>query len=292
MIDLHVHTTHSDGRLTPGEVVREAEARGIRHLAITDHDVLTGLPEAHAAAVGAGIEIIPGIEMTAAGEDSGTSSAVHVLGLYLDPADAALNAALLRARKLMQQHVDAVLASIRATGSSLEPAQLDRYRHRYAGGAALVLGMIDNGVLRQAPPGTGMHLLRLAAREPRAYTLVEAVDLIHAAGGAAVLAHPWVIKRRQPLLSATELEPFATAGIDAIEAWQRHANDRGSHHYQGVAAELGLLTSGGSDDHGKRDADGGIALGRAPVPPDALAALRARAADWQGRRLTAAPQPE
>lgn len=291
MIDLHVHTTHSDGRLTPIEVVQEAVARGIRHLAITDHDVLTGLPEAGAAAEDTGVEIIPGIEMTTAGGDAGTGIAVHVLGLFLDPADAALNRALLQARVLMGRHVDAVLAAIRATGASLELAHLDRYRHRYAGGAALVLAMIDRGVLRQAPPGTGMRLLRLAAREPRAYVLADAVSLIHGAGGVAVLAHPWKIKRRQPLLSAAELEPFAAASLDAIEAGEWPGNGRDSNHYQLVAAELGLLTSGGSDDHGKRDAAGATRLGRQSVPSGALEALRARAAGWQARRLTPVPPP-
>src|SRR4029077_19579319 len=96
-------------------------------------------------------------------------------------------------------HVDAVLAEVRTAGGTLERADLDRYRHRYAGGAALVLGMLEQGVLRGAPPGTGMRLLRLAAAEPRAYTVAEAVELIHGAGGVASLAHPARLHRAQPL---------------------------------------------------------------------------------------------
>jgi 3',5'-nucleoside bisphosphate phosphatase len=282
VIDLHVHTTHSDGRLAPAEAVRESVASGLSAVAITDHDVVTALPEAVAAADGQPIEVVPGIEMTASG--SGRRP-VHVLGYFIDPEEPRLTAALRRARNLMADHVDRVLGEIRAVGGSLEHADLGRYRHRYAGGAALVLGMLERGVLRQAPPGTGMRLLKLAAAEPRAYSTAEAVDLIHGAGGVASLAHPAKLRRGQPLLTAEELRPLVdSAGFDAVEAWQWIPHGWGSDHYQAVAAELGLLVSGGSDDHGKRGPQGELRLGRQPIPLDVLEALRERA---RGRRSTA-----
>src|SRR4051794_41591858 len=83
----------------------------------------------------------------------------------------------------MAAHVDSVLGEIRTVGGTLERQDLDRYRHRYAGGAALVLGMLEHGVLRGAPAGTGMRLLRLAAAEPPAYTVGEAGGLIPCARG-------------------------------------------------------------------------------------------------------------
>jgi predicted metal-dependent phosphoesterase TrpH len=254
--------------------VRAAAEHGLTAVAITDHDVLSGLDEAVAAAP-EGLEVVPGIEMTAHWE--GMRSAVHVLGYFVDPRNAALVAALDRARSLMAQHVDGVLEEIRAAGGTLELQDLDRYRHRYAGGAALVLGMIEHGVLRGAPAGTGMRLLRLAAAEPRAYTLSEAVRLIHAAGGVASLAHPAKIKRGQPLMAADDLAPLVATGVDAIEAWQWIPGGWGSEHYLAVAMELGVLVSGGSDDHGKRAADGRMRLGAQPVPPAVLEALRERA---------------
>jgi hypothetical protein len=177
----------------------------------------------------------------------------------------------------MERHVDAVLAAIRAVGGTLERQDLDGYRHRYAGGSALVLGMLEHGVLRGARPGTGMHLLRLAAAEPRAYTVGEAVGLIHEAGGVASLAHPAKINRGVPLLSADSLASLIAEGFDAIEAWQWIPGGWGSRHYMGVARDLGVLISGGSDDHGKRAADGSLRLGAQPVPPETLDALRERA---------------
>jgi predicted metal-dependent phosphoesterase TrpH len=283
-IDLHVHTTHSDGRLSPTEAVREAAARGLRAIAITDHDVLSGLEEATAAGQRLGLEVIPGIEMSARWDGH---RAVHVLGYFLDPANAALNAALARARRLAERHVSSVLREIRAAGGSLEAHHLARYRHRYAGGAALVLGMLERGVLKRSPPGTGMRLLRLAAAEPRAYSVHEAVGLIHGAGGVASLAHPSRLRRGRPLLSAAEIEPLTQAGLDAIEAWQWIPNGWGSEHYRALAADLGLCVSGGSDDHGKRTRDGALRLGSQQVPAAVLETLRERARS----RRQALPSP-
>jgi predicted metal-dependent phosphoesterase TrpH len=254
-------------------VVRAAHARGLRAIAITDHDVLTGVEEARSAAP-PGLEVVAGIEMTASWEGP---RAVHVLGYFVDTTDTELNAALDRAREEMARHVDAVLAEIRRVGQTLERQDLDRYRHRYAGGAALVLGMLERGVLRGAPAGTGMRLLRMAAAEPRAYTVGEAVGLIHAAGGVASLAHPAKLKRGEPLLSAESLAPLVVQGFDAIEAWQWIPGGWGSDHYLSVATELGVLVSGGSDDHGKQTSGGLMRLGSQPVPPEVLEALRERA---------------
>jgi predicted metal-dependent phosphoesterase TrpH len=242
-------------------------------VAITDHDVLSGIEEAVAAAPPE-LEVVPGIEMTAQWEGP---RAIHVLGYFLDPADASLSTALDRARSLMAVHVDGVLHEIRKAGGTLELQDLDRYRQRYAGGAALVLGMIEHGVLRGAPAGTGMRLLRLAAAEPRAYTVREAVGLIHQAGGVASLAHPAKIKRGEALLSADDLAPLMASGMDAIEAWQWIPGGWGSQHYLSVATDLGVLVSGGSDDHGKRASDGRLRLGAQPVPAEVLEALRERA---------------
>jgi len=223
---------------------------------------------------------VPGIEMTAQWQGP---RAVHVLGYFIDPGEARLREALARAERLMERHVDAVLDEIRNAGGKLERTDLDRYRHRYAGGAALVLGMLERGVLRGAPPGTGMRLLRLAAAEPRAYTVADAIALIHGAGGVAALAHPAKVKRGQPLLSAADLAPMVDDGLDAIEAWQWIPGGWGSQHYLALAGELGVLVSGGSDDHGKRSTDGRLRLGAQPIPEAVLDLLRERARSYTFR---------
>ena len=272
-----MHTTASDGRLSPAEVVRAAAESGLNAIAITDHDVVLGLAEAQEAAP-TGLEIVPGIEMTARWKGR---RSVHVLGYFIDVTNTALLTALNSAQDLMARHVDVVLDEIRKVGGTLVREDLDRYRHRYAGGAALVLGMLEHGVLRGAPPGTGWRLLRMAAVEPRAYSVGQAVRLIHAAGGVASLAHPSKLERAEPLLSAEALQPLVANGFDAIEAWQWIPGGWGSDHYRAAASELGLLISGGSDDHGKRNAAGQMRLGAQHVGTDVLEALRQRS---QARR--------
>src|ERR1700682_4126802 len=115
-VDLHVHTTASDGRLSPTEAVRATAERGLSAVAITDHDVLSGLDEALTAAP-PGLEIVPGIEMTASWQGP---RAVHVLGYFVDATNPALLAALSKAERAMERHVDTVLAAIRAVGGTLE----------------------------------------------------------------------------------------------------------------------------------------------------------------------------
>ena len=253
--------------------------RGLSAIAITDHDVLWGVAEARSAAPPE-LEVVAGIEMTAEWQGP---RAVHVLGYFIDESEPALRKALVRAEAAMAQHVNRVLGEIRAVGFNLVREDLDRYRHRYAGGAALVFGMLERGVLRGAPAGTGMRLLRMAAAEPRAYTVHEAIELIHGAGGVASLAHPSKLHRGQPLLRASELEALIGEGFDAIEAWQWIPGGWGSDHYVGVAEELQVLVSGGSDDHGKRTADGRMRLGSQYVSDDVLEALRRRARRYESR---------
>src|SRR3712207_8580881 len=114
-IDLHLHTTHSDGRWTPRQVVEEAHARGLTAIAITDHDVLTALPEAAEAAADLGIELLPGIELTA----DWVGRTCHILGYGIDSADPALNAALTSGQQRMADYVAGLLEAIRAAGHEL-----------------------------------------------------------------------------------------------------------------------------------------------------------------------------
>ena len=120
-------------------------------------------------------------------------------------------------------------------------------------------------------------MLRMAAMEPRAYTVRAAIGLIHAAGGVASLAHPSKLLRGQPLLDAQALRPFVALGLDAIEAWQWIPGNWGNEHYRAIASDLDVLVSGGSDDHGKRTSDGRMRLGAQQVGPEVLEALRSRA---------------
>lgn len=273
-VDLHLHTTWSDGRWSPRRVVEEAAARGLAAISITDHDVLDGLAEARVHADERGIEFLDGVELTADWD----GRTVHILGHGIDPRNEPLLAALARGRGLMGEHVERVLAELRAAGEPLDAADLEKYRTRYAGGASLVLAIVERGILKRVP--NGIELLKLAGREPRAYSVAEAIALIRAAGGVASLAHPARLralvgsgprrpsgegKETPPLLSAEQLRPLVAAGLDGIEVWQVVHGECERRHYADVAAELGLLVTGGSDCHGPR---GGVGqrIGGQTVP--------------------------
>jgi predicted metal-dependent phosphoesterase TrpH len=268
-VDLHLHTTWSDGRWQPRKVVEEAAAADLAAIAITDHDVLGGLAEAKVAADEHGIEFLAGIELTA----DWNGKTVHMLGYGIDPDSETLVAALERGRSLMAAHVDRVLVALKEAGTPLTLEDLSKYRVRYATGAALVLEMVQQGILRKAKNGGA--LLRLASQEPRAYTAAEAIDVIHAAGGIASLAHPAKIVKDHPHLSADELRPLADAGLDAVEVWQIVHRQQERQHYHAVAEELGLFVTGGSDCHGPRK-DGGARIGSQRVPYAVFELLTAR----------------
>lgn len=244
-------------------MVEEAAAAGLAAISLTDHDVLEGLAEAADAARELGVECLPGVELTADWD----GRTVHILGHGIDPDDGPLRAALDRGRRLMHEHVERVLTAIQDAGESLVAADLDKYRARYAGGASLVLAMVERGVLRRVPDGPA--LLRLASQEPRAYSAAEAIELIHAASGIASLAHPIKVRPgmrtvrgsdkgavREPPLQVDQLRPLVEAGLDGLEIWQIVHDDAARRHFTAVADELGLLRVGGSDCHGPRRSAG------------------------------------
>lgn len=229
-------------------MVEAAADQGLAAIAITDHDVIGGLAEARSVASELGVGFLDGVELTA----DWNGRTVHVLGYGIDPASERLRESLDRARALMADHVEEVLAALERAGTPLTTEHLSRYRTRYASGASLVLAMVENGVLKRAKNGGA--LLRLASREPRGYTAVEAIEVIHAAGGLAALAHPAKIVRDHPHLTADELRPLAEAGLDAVEIWQIVHRQQERAHYIRVAQDLGLEIVGGSDCHGPKSA--------------------------------------
>lgn len=275
-VDLHVHTAHSDGRLTPRQVVEAAAARALSAIAVTDHDVLDGLAEAASAGRELGVEVVPGIELTA----GWAGRTIHLLGYFIDPESTPLRQGLQRAKQLVAEHVDAVLERLAQLGAPIERSDLEKYRSRYASGAGLILAMVEQGTLRRVP--RARELLAMVSREPRAFDAPAAIALIHQAGGLASLAHPVRIRRDKPLLERDDLAPLAEAGLNGIEAWQIVHRSEVREHYLALAEAMGLLATGGSDCHGPNQ--GRMRLGSQQVPEMVLTRLRqARAAAARAR---------
>ena len=270
MIDLHMHTTASDGTLAPAALVDRVHAAGIRTMSVTDHDTMAGVPEAAEAAAARGIEFLPGIEITAVcdGRD------VHMLGYFLDPAPASLD------RFLVDQLDDRVRRA-REMGEKLAalgvPIPIERLIEKAsAAGRALARPVVARALVEAGHCAAPQEAFdRWLADGGPAYVArrgaspAEVVRLVAAAGGLASLAHPGLLKR-------DELIPeLAAAGLGAIEAFHSDHDAAAASRYQRLADRHGLAVSGGSDFHGERH-HRAKSLGRVGLPPERYETLRSR----------------
>jgi predicted metal-dependent phosphoesterase TrpH len=257
LIDLHMHTTASDGRLTPAELVARAATAGLTTISVTDHDTFAALAEVTAAAQAKGIRVVPGIEITAV--DHGRD--VHMLGYCLDPANAPLMAMLTSQRALrvmrvremadtlaslnLPVDVDSVLLEAAARpGSSVGRPQLARELVR-AGHVATIQEAFDRWLAAGRPA--------FCARTGP--SPAEVMKTIHGAGGVASFAHPAVTKRDELI------RPLVDQGLDAIEVYHSDHTPADVIDYKGLATRLGVLVTGGSDFHGDSDPTSATAAG-------------------------------
>lgn len=240
-VDLHSHTTFSDGQLSPTELVALAARRGVTHLAITDHDTMDGLPEAHQAGAEHGITVIDGVELSVWADKE-----LHLLGFFVDAAHPPL-AARLAARKTARiDRIHAIVDKLAALGKRLDVAAILASADGNPGRPHVARAMIEAGHVRshneafQRFLGSGQPAYVPTAR----LAMDEAIALVHAAGGVAALAHPGV-EGVDP-----KIEGFAAAGLDGIECHHPAHDAAQAHHYQVMADLLGLCVTGGSDFHG------------------------------------------
>lgn len=264
LIDLHLHTTASDGRCTPIELIDRAARAGVSVLAVTDHDTTAAVAEVHAAARTRGIHAISGIEITAVDH----SRDVHVLGYLFDPNDAALGAFLREQRAARVARVEAIGARLATLDAPIDVEPLLREtsqgQGRSIGRPQIARAMMSAGHVSSVQEAFDRYLaLGQPAFVPREGASPAAViAVIHAAGGLASLAHPG----KRGLESQTQVEALAEAGLDAIEAFHPDHDDRLVATCLDLARDLRLLVTGGSDFHG--DPAHGLEPGGVTLPPD------------------------
>ncbi len=267
-IDLHTHSLRSDGALEPAALVERAAERGVRIQALADHDTLAGAAEAIAAGERVGVRVIPSTELNTESEWGD----VHVLGYFLDPADAALEDRLRWLRENRGRRIELMVDKLNALGY---PIALGRVMEIAQGGSLgrphLAQALFEAGHV----PTYDSAFDSLIAKDAPAYVSrvglspLEAVQLVVAHGGVPSLAHPFTV------VGLEELMPLiVAAGLAGIEAYY------GSHPPQMTAACLALarrydlVPTGGSDFHGR--GDHGAPLGGVFVPPESIAALESR----------------
>lgn len=268
--DLHLHTSCSDGRLAPGLLMQKAREAGLFALAITDHDTIEGIALAEQAARRWGMEIVPGVELSATVE----GDEVHLLGYFFDPTHPALRAALAAYRQARLERLQMMLDRLRAEGVRLTPEQVVAAAGDGVPGRPHVArALVAAGYAANYTEAFQRYLLSNApGYVPKpAWEAAEAIAVLHEAGGIAVLAHPGERLRDRVFRQLLE------AGIDGIEVIHPMHGPHLVQHYRQVARDFGLLETGGSDYHGHRPEDDAL-LGTYSIPYPRLLELRRCAA--------------
>ncbi len=280
--DLHVHTTHSDGGCSPGEVVRAAANVGLTALAITDHDTLSAIAVARPEAARLGLELIPGVELTAARE----GREVHILGHFVRDDDRGLVAATSALREARARRIVEMVDRLSALGLSVDLEALRRtFPRATLGRKHLADWLVSTGQVA----GRREAFARFLGDDGPAHVekprllWAEAITLIRAAGGVAGLAHP-------PYdLRSNTLREFVEAGLGSIEVDGPGIDARLGRRWRAWADELGLAPIAGTDFHaGDRP---GRWVGAVTTPEADLALLRVKSGQWSVKAGENTSQP-
>jgi predicted metal-dependent phosphoesterase TrpH len=272
LIDLHTHSTVSDGWCTPPELVARAAAAAVDVLSVTDHDTTAACAPVSAACVRAGIEFVPGIEITAVVDGAD----VHVLGYFIDPAAAPLGLFLAEQRRLRIDRVRQMIDRLSAHGIHLDVEAVLRPgtddRSKSAGRPWIARALITAGHVKTIAEAFDRWLAtgRPAFVARIGPTPEVVLREIHGAKGIASLAHPGLLGRDN-LIPA-----LADAGMDAIEAYHSKHTLDDTVRYLTFADRLGLAVSGGSDYHA--DPNAAVRIGGASLPRELYETLKSRAA--------------
>lgn len=265
-VDLQVHTTASDGALPPAQVVEAAKAAGLYAIALTDHDSLDGIDEATTAGAELGVRIVPGVELSTWFEDD----ELHLLGLHLVHR-AAMAEALAEFRAQRIERAERIVATLNAHSI---PVTMDAVMREAGTGAVgrphIARAMLAGGWIREFREAFDKWIGwgRPAYMAKDKFDVVDAIALVHRAGGLAVWAHPG------EAATPTRIERLAKAGLDCVEVLHPSHPPYLSQRLVEYTEQAGLLPSGGSDWHG--NTDGPRRLGGQLVPKIWL--------DWQDAR--------
>jgi 3',5'-nucleoside bisphosphate phosphatase len=271
-VDLHAHSTASDGGFPPSELIARALAMRLSAVALTDHDTVAGLAEARVAGDAGGMTVIAGVELSAFDGDR----EIHILGLHLDaPARMAEPLAMFQSSRMTR--AEAIVGALNKVGV---PVTMDAVLAQAAGGTVgrphVARALVAGGWVQTQREAFDRYLGadRVAYVEKHRLSSGDAVRLIHESGGIAVFAHPG----REGTLA--RIQTLAAVGLDGVEVLHPSQGAEDVARLSAIADHLGMLRSGGSDWHGA--ADGSRALGAMRVPATWAALQEARAGRYRG----------
>ena len=272
-LDLHLHTTFSDGSRTPTDVVTLASQVKVTALAITDHDTIDGLPEAIQAGRSLGIEVIPGIELSS----RWGNSELHILGYFLDWNNIELHRQLRRFQDARHVRNPRIIEKLNALGLDITYDDVKTLAGEASVGRPHIARvLLKKGYVTSAKEAFDRYLADgAAAHVPRDLPdPAEAIAVIRAARGVPVLAHPSWLDRSEGIYKICE--QLKAVGLGGIEVHYSTHRPEQTAAYLDVARRLDLLVTGGSDFHGvtKPDIEVGIGRGQLKVPEALLEPLR------------------
>ncbi|HEY3382701.1 MAG TPA: PHP domain-containing protein [Vicinamibacterales bacterium] len=272
MIDLHLHTTASDGRATPEDLAVAARRARLTVVAVTDHDTVAALDRMKAACAAEGLMCVPGIEITSLHHGSD----LHVLGYFFDHRSPRLTGFLETQLEDRHRRVGEMIARLADLGLVLDADEVLRSHAesdaRWIGRPLLARALVRAGHVRSMREAFDLYLTEGGAAwvPRRAPSPLEVISLIHDVKGLASLAHPGLVGHDE------WIDELAAAGLDALEVYYSEHTPEMTAHYRDVARTLGLAMSGGSDYHGD-PSHGPERPGSVTLPVEAFDELRQRA---------------
>ncbi|GBF33914.1 metal-dependent phosphoesterases [Desulfocucumis palustris] len=261
--DLHIHSTASDGKLTPGEVVVLAKKMGFRCIAIADHDSVGGIEEALAAGSEQGVEVLPCVELSTLYK----GGEVHILGYFIDWRSTVFLDMLKHIMACRIERARQMVDKLGRLGLDVTWQEVvSRAGSGFVGRPHIAQALMDKKYVSEIKEAFTENFI---GKNGRAYVERyeinpgEAVEAIRNAGGVAVLAHPGFFKK-QVKLDRADIEYLVSRGLQGVEVYHTKHSEEDVQKYKGIAESLGLAVTGGSDCHGGNT--GEILMGRIRVP--------------------------
>jgi len=281
-VDLHIHSTFSDGGFTPEEIVKYASKKGLAAIAITDHDNTDATLSAIRAGKKLGVEIVPGVELSVEPE-SPRDEEIHILGYYINWQDENFQEKLRRFQEARRKRAYKILEKLDRLGIKIDPQQLFELAGKGSVGRMHVAKVLkDEGFVDYLQKAFDLYLaygkpayvpkLRLPSQE--------ALDLISRIGGISVIAHPLYGGNSKEII-----QKLKGLGLDGIEVYYTNHTPEDVKRFRSWAKAFSLLITGGSDSHGGT-LDEEVLIGNQEVPYDVLAQLKEYRKTKLGKCLT------
>jgi predicted metal-dependent phosphoesterase TrpH len=247
-IDLHTHSSYSDGSLSPRQLVQLAKKRGLRAIALTDHDTVAGVEEALEAGKELGVEVVPGVEISAQ-YPPGT---MHILGYYIRASHRELQGALKKLQQARAARNPKIIERLQGLGLKITTTEVLDLSGGQVGRPHIARALVNRGYVSSIDEAFSRYLKKgaIAYVEKFRFPPEEAIAIIRRAGGIAVLAHPFTLGMAQPDELSQLVHGLAEKGLEGIEVFYPGHTEEMAVIYEDVAKRLGLVCTGGSDFHG------------------------------------------